>query len=1514
MKYLDYTLQKKLLFLVTILLLTAQSIVAQNVLYQNDFEAGIGDATVVGSGTIIASGVAKFGQVYHNDPDATNAVRTNYLQLPASVLDNFQTTKSEGITFSLWVNKGTEDNYYWGSMISGYAAAPAPTNTKPFFQLNVNGRVGVNFDVTNSDGNNYGWYDTWTPEKYSAAYLDDANWHFYTCTMTPTEAKIYIDGVLAHTWAFDGNNGTRAEGFFKVAGDLNYLTIAGNSGWDWNDQDPSFYIDKIRIYDAVLTQGQIISLKENDNLNSQAMNVSKTDLYFDNAWKTNTFIVDGVNLSNDITITAPAGITVSPATISKDNALGITVTATYDGSADINANITVTSGSISSVVAVHAANDSDCFTPAYASGNISSDPTFSQTTLVGFGGWGTRGINTDEANVYCGERSAYIGNGSGACSGSLDVVLSNKITASTAYRVKGHTLIPAGTAHIGFWGLGISPNEFNTKLVGEWESWDFVVKSAANANLSDCGMYINSCGGLDATIAYIDNWEIYAVPANEAGIYNISSNVGSLNEAFDPATLTYTATVPYGTKSVTPSVKTIDPDATFNASAIDLTSGSGSATIQVTARDGSTKGQTYTVNYSWNTDATLGVLSTTAGTLVPAFNPGIYEYSLYANFGVNSVTFTAEGADASMSVTGNNAVDISSGSGKATITASGANLTSHTYTVNILGLQLKHAYTFEGDALDKAGNVNGTVHGNATIANGMIKFAAEGDYVSFDGTALDLSNYDAITLENFVIAGNKENSGYSMLNYFGEVDNTNAYWNTIATGDAGYVRTFYGGTTVDRSGELEDGKYHHIVTVLRADSLFMYVDGVLIGQQAREGAFSIGTNHAYLGESGWADPSWKGSVLEFNIYNGSMTASDVAARAFKFDNDIDGVPNSIDNCPETSNPNQADTDGDGIGNACDDDFKGLATLSDLIPSSGTLSPSFQPEVYEYTVYAPLGATSITLSATPSNPAFTVTGNLTVDISSGSGATSLTVSSTGTEASVTYNVKVVGVVLKHAYTFDSGVIDEVGTLNGTFMGGASVENGALVLGANGDYVEFDGTALDLNSYEAITMEYYFKGSTTANTAWNWTGYFGDGDGSNALRVTLGHWDDEMRLVGGGVEIFEPTIDNNDGLNHQIVTVLSKDSLILYKDGVLVAKAATASPFVIGTTYAYLGDGFWNDPTWQGVIYEFNIYNGIMDAASVASRKNHVDYDGDGIVNEEDADDDGDGQTDVDELACGSDPLNELSVSKDDNQNNIPDCQEEDDDNDGVADYLDNCPTTANADQSDMDNDGIGDVCDEDRDGDGIMNDVDSCPDEVNTGDSDGDGIDDVCDDLSATNVLVGDLAFGEVNVGHPTTKNFNIINQGVDQLEVTAINVPNGFSVDKTSVNVSGESLAIIKVTFTPSQSIDYSGEIEVVSNAGTQKIAVSGTGVGSIMGADELGLAIKFGPNPVESALMIDWSASKIQNPAIQVIGIDGKLVWAGNNLAGSSVNIDLNAMNKGMFFVHVQSGNETYVFKLLKK
>ena len=155
---------------------------------------------------------------------------------------------------------------------------------------------------------------------------------------------------------------------------------------------------------------------------------------------------------------------------------------------------------------------------------------------------------------------------------------------------------------------------------------------------------------------------------------------------------------------------------------------------------------------------------------------------------------------------------------------------------------------------------------------------------------------------------------------------------------------------------------------------------------------------------------------------------------------------------------------------------------------------------------------------------------------------------------------------------------------------------------------------------------------------------------------------------------------------------------------------------------------------------------------------LNFDGDELGDICDSDDDNDGQADLNELECGSEPLNAASMSIDSDNDSLPDCADNtpngDIDNDGVDNLSDNCPSLINADQSDIDNDLLGDVCDEDIDGDGVANDADAFPLNPNEAiDSDEDGIgenNDNCPNVVNTdqsdidNDLLGDVCDEDID--------------------------------------------------------------------------------------------------------------------------------------------------------------------------
>ncbi|MBN2612829.1 MAG: T9SS type A sorting domain-containing protein [Bacteroidales bacterium] len=294
-----------------------------------------------------------------------------------------------------------------------------------------------------------------------------------------------------------------------------------------------------------------------------------------------------------------------------------------------------------------------------------------------------------------------------------------------------------------------------------------------------------------------------------------------------------------------------------------------------------------------------------------------------------------------------------------------------TITMGVTGqVTLRHSYTFEdGTANDGTGTVNGTIMGTGTIAGGIYTSAANGDYIKFSGAALALSTYSAITQEVYLRAGNASNPGWTMLTYFGGANGTNAYFVSIARNDNISRTEYVDGASVS-GAELEDGKLHHIVSILTDSTITFYIDGALIGEAKHSKAISdIATDTAMLCAGGWPDPSWLGSIHEYNIYEGSMDVATIEANAATFLS------------------------------ASDD------KLSDLTADAGTITPAFDPLVSHFAIEVPSGTATVNITATPNNSSATVTGGGAVDLSGGETTDTIKVTSADGTAERIYTIDI-----------------------------------------------------------------------------------------------------------------------------------------------------------------------------------------------------------------------------------------------------------------------------------------------------------------------------------------------------------------------------------------------------------------------------------------------------------------------------------------------------------------------------
>ncbi len=156
---------------------------------------------------------------------------------------------------------------------------------------------------------------------------------------------------------------------------------------------------------------------------------------------------------------------------------------------------------------------------------------------------------------------------------------------------------------------------------------------------------------------------------------------------------------------------------------------------------------------------------------------------------------------------------------------------------------------------------------------------------------------------------------------------TNAWALRIFGGDFDFSVTFPDGTDTGRRinvyAPATFGEWKHVAATFDGSTIVLYVDGSPVATETAVGLLAHNAEPIQIGHVRNATARvlypFSGSMDEVRVYNRVLTIEQIGSIAVRDDNDSDddGSYDDVDNCPGVLNTTQADTDGDGLGDACD---------------------------------------------------------------------------------------------------------------------------------------------------------------------------------------------------------------------------------------------------------------------------------------------------------------------------------------------------------------------------------------------------------------------------------------------------------------------------------------------------------------------------------------------------------------------------------------------------------------------
>lgn len=333
-----------------------------------------------------------------------------------------------------------------------------------------------------------------------------------------------------------------------------------------------------------------------------------------------------------------------------------------------------------------AEEETPCYVPAYQDkNNIVPHPECDD--LSGFGGWGTKTINTDLSYVYCGDKSIAVASPWG---GTLEI---NNLQPNTVYRFLARIYVPDGiTAKYSAYKHGYGDGDIDIDL---WKSekndcWDVFDVTYKTSSSTSTGTYYAGDSGTGNI--YIDNYEAYIVEEPTIRVEYVDIDGEKLKEdkiinsewGVDPSKylmIGHEYIAEYEKQDIIKDNIIYRYDTTCTTDRIIIEEGENVITLRFIQP----------VEKSDNTDL-LSIEIPNSRQMEPSFSSEITEYNVWL-VGNTTVQPICTKMESTQVVAGDGIVDLSSGFGRSEIVVTAEDgITTKTYIINYQAIPSDDAF------------------------------------------------------------------------------------------------------------------------------------------------------------------------------------------------------------------------------------------------------------------------------------------------------------------------------------------------------------------------------------------------------------------------------------------------------------------------------------------------------------------------------------------------------------------------------------------------------------------------------------------------------------------------------------------------------------------------------------------------------------------------------------------------------------------------------------------------------